>query len=272
MVLKPEKEQEAEAIFRKWGLDFAVIGGTTRAARFVVRHGGEVKADLPIKELGDEAPLYDRPWTKSPPSPVLDAASIAPPMPTDAALDQADRLARSLLEALDIRAIRHTDPRQYDAGARRRRRGGAARRRAEGLGADCRLHRALLRRRSARGGKTGGGRGVAQPDRRRRAPARAHRQSQFRQSGAPRDDGRTGRLHRGHRRGRAGARLSGRLRQCLALQRDDGRRRFRRRRRSGASDSSRTWRRRRPSLSRRRARIFCSSAGRRDGSVVPPGS
>ena len=54
--------------------------------RFVVRHRGEVKADLPIKELGDEAPLYDRPWTATAPSPALDAASIAPPMPTDAAL------------------------------------------------------------------------------------------------------------------------------------------------------------------------------------------
>ena len=29
MVLKPEKEKEAEAIFRKWGLDFAVVGETT---------------------------------------------------------------------------------------------------------------------------------------------------------------------------------------------------------------------------------------------------
>src|SRR5215472_1818570 len=29
MVLKPEKEPEAEAIFRKWGLDFAVVGETT---------------------------------------------------------------------------------------------------------------------------------------------------------------------------------------------------------------------------------------------------
>ena len=86
MVLKPEKEEEAEAIFRKWGLDFAVIGRTTEQRRFVVRRGGEIKADLPIKELGSEAPLYDRPWTKSLPSPVLDAASIAPPMPTDAAL------------------------------------------------------------------------------------------------------------------------------------------------------------------------------------------
>jgi phosphoribosylformylglycinamidine synthase subunit PurL len=86
MVLKPELEAKAEDIFRKWGLDFAIIGRTTDAKRFVVRHKGEVKADLPIKELGDEAPLYDRPWTPTAPSPVLDAVSIVPPMPTDAAL------------------------------------------------------------------------------------------------------------------------------------------------------------------------------------------
>ncbi|MGA3301749.1 MAG: phosphoribosylformylglycinamidine synthase subunit PurL [Methylovirgula sp.] len=60
MVLTPEKEQEAEAIFRKWGLDFAVIGKTTDTLRFVVKHHGEIKADLPIKELGDQAPLYHR--------------------------------------------------------------------------------------------------------------------------------------------------------------------------------------------------------------------
>src|SRR5271157_4312472 len=34
MVLKPEKETEAEDIFRKWGLDFAVIGKTTGTKRF----------------------------------------------------------------------------------------------------------------------------------------------------------------------------------------------------------------------------------------------
>ncbi len=86
MVLKPEKEPEAEAIFMKWGLDFAIIGKTTDTRRFVVRRSGEVKADLPIKELGDQAPLYDRPWIRNPLLPVLDAASIMAPMPTDAAL------------------------------------------------------------------------------------------------------------------------------------------------------------------------------------------
>lgn len=61
MVLAPEKAAEAEAVFRKWGLDFAIIGKTTADLRFVVKHQGEIKVDLPIKELGDQAPLYDRP-------------------------------------------------------------------------------------------------------------------------------------------------------------------------------------------------------------------
>jgi phosphoribosylformylglycinamidine synthase subunit PurL len=62
MVLRPEQEKEAEAIFHKWGVDFAIIGKTTDTLRFIIKHQGEVKADLPIKQMGDEAPEYDRPW------------------------------------------------------------------------------------------------------------------------------------------------------------------------------------------------------------------
>src|SRR5437870_6434353 len=86
MVLKPEKEREAEAIFRKWGLDFAVIGKTTPTKRFIVRHGGKVMADLPIKELGDEAPVYDRSHVGTSKQPVLAAADVAPPVPIAEAL------------------------------------------------------------------------------------------------------------------------------------------------------------------------------------------
>ncbi|WP_292466047.1 phosphoribosylformylglycinamidine synthase subunit PurL, partial [Mesorhizobium sp.] len=70
MVLRPEKEEEAEAIFRKWGLDFAIVGKTTDDLRFRVLHHGDEVANLPIKELGDQAPEYDRPWveTKKPAS------------------------------------------------------------------------------------------------------------------------------------------------------------------------------------------------------------
>ena len=62
MVLDPGMAAEAEAIFRKWCLDFAVVGKTTDDLRFRVVHKGRVEADLPIKDLGDEAPEYDRPY------------------------------------------------------------------------------------------------------------------------------------------------------------------------------------------------------------------
>ena len=88
MVLKPEKEKEAEAIFRKWGLDFAVIGETTPTKRFLIRHGGAVMGDLPIKELGDEAPVYDRPFADGARLPFIDAASMQPPMNIPDALDK----------------------------------------------------------------------------------------------------------------------------------------------------------------------------------------
>jgi len=64
MVLRPEKEKEAEAIFTKWGLDFAIVGHTTDDLRFRILHGGAEVANLPIKDLGDKAPEYDRPWVK----------------------------------------------------------------------------------------------------------------------------------------------------------------------------------------------------------------
>ena len=86
MVLDPSREAEAEAIFTKWGLDFAVIGKTTDTLRFVIKHGGEVKADLPIKELGDQAPLYDRPWVPTPARPVIEPDSVSPPLSNSDAL------------------------------------------------------------------------------------------------------------------------------------------------------------------------------------------
>ena len=88
MVLKPEKEKEAEAIFRKWGLDFAIVGETTPTKRFIVRHGGAVMADLPIKELGDEAPVYERHFIQNKRLPIIDAVSVKPPMSNADALEK----------------------------------------------------------------------------------------------------------------------------------------------------------------------------------------
>jgi phosphoribosylformylglycinamidine synthase len=63
-VLKPGREAEAEAIFKKWELDFAVIGITTDTHRLVVKHKGETVADMPITALSDAAPVYQRPFEK----------------------------------------------------------------------------------------------------------------------------------------------------------------------------------------------------------------
>ncbi|MCX5497011.1 phosphoribosylformylglycinamidine synthase subunit PurL [Kaistia dalseonensis] len=79
MVLRPEQEKEAEAIFVKWGLDFAIVGYTTDDLRFRVLHKGEEVANLPIKDLGDQAPEYDRPFVRRPAPAVIPASDIPEP-------------------------------------------------------------------------------------------------------------------------------------------------------------------------------------------------
>ncbi len=64
MILKPGREDDAETIFRKWGLDFAVIGETTDTQRMVVLHKGRIEADLPVPVLANSAPMYERPWAE----------------------------------------------------------------------------------------------------------------------------------------------------------------------------------------------------------------
>ena len=67
MVLKPGREAEAEAIFHKWELDFAVIGHVTETGHMVLRFNGEVVCDIPLGPLANDAPRYDRPWVPTPP-------------------------------------------------------------------------------------------------------------------------------------------------------------------------------------------------------------
>ena len=87
MVLKPGREAEAEAIFRKWELDFAVIGEVTEAGpdggHMVLEFDGEVVCDIPLGPLADEAPCYERPYASpKPPEPLTDI-----PKSTDIAAD-----------------------------------------------------------------------------------------------------------------------------------------------------------------------------------------
>jgi phosphoribosylformylglycinamidine synthase len=72
MVLDPAKEAEAKAVFDKWDLDFAIVGETIAEDRFLILHGNDVKADLPLSKLSSSAPEYDRPWIATPEAAPLD--------------------------------------------------------------------------------------------------------------------------------------------------------------------------------------------------------
>jgi len=74
MVLKPGREPEAEAIFKKWELDFAVIGEVTGTGHMVLEFDGEVVCDIPLGPLADDAPCYERPYAiPQPPQPLTNA-------------------------------------------------------------------------------------------------------------------------------------------------------------------------------------------------------
>jgi phosphoribosylformylglycinamidine synthase len=83
MVLRPEKEAEAKAVFDKWDLDFAIVGETIPEDRFLIMHNNVVKADLPLKALSGNAPEYDRPWVETPAAEPLDPATVPGVDPID---------------------------------------------------------------------------------------------------------------------------------------------------------------------------------------------
>jgi phosphoribosylformylglycinamidine synthase len=78
MELKPELEGTARAIFRKWDLDFAIVGETIPEDRFLILHGNAVKADLPLSKLASSAPEYDRPFVETPaPAPLAEVPQLS---------------------------------------------------------------------------------------------------------------------------------------------------------------------------------------------------
>src|SRR6185369_2376650 len=66
LVAEKGREQEVFAVFRKWGLDAVTIGEVTGDGKLRVKNHGVVVAEIPNRELADEAPLYDRPHDAAP--------------------------------------------------------------------------------------------------------------------------------------------------------------------------------------------------------------
>ncbi len=64
IILEDGKEKEAEQIFKKWDLDFVVIGKTIKEKNLSLKFKKEIVATIPIDALSSKAPLYNRKWSK----------------------------------------------------------------------------------------------------------------------------------------------------------------------------------------------------------------
>ncbi len=64
LVADKGREDEVFKVFKKWGLDAVTIGVVTDDGKLRVRDHGVIVAEIPNRELADEAPLYNRPYTK----------------------------------------------------------------------------------------------------------------------------------------------------------------------------------------------------------------
>lgn len=91
VIVKPGREAEVRAIFRKWQLDAACIGEVIEGGRFIVTHNGEPKVDIPADALalGGRTPQYKRaerrpPWLDDAQS--YDLASVPLPASMGAVL------------------------------------------------------------------------------------------------------------------------------------------------------------------------------------------
>ena len=220
MILRPGSEAEARRVFAKWKLDFAVIGRVTETVRLVLRMNGDIAADIPVEPLVTSAPVYRRPWRRRDPEAEIDPASLPDRDPFECLqrllASPAFASKRWIWEQYDHLVMGNTVKRPGgDAAVVRISTGGKA------SGAHNRLHTEVLPSRSGARRGAGRRRELAQPDCSGRRPAGANRQHEFRQPRATRNHGRIRRCDRGHPRGVPGARLSGRVRECLALQRDE---------------------------------------------------
>jgi phosphoribosylformylglycinamidine synthase len=64
LIVKKGREKEVERIFEKWDLHAVKIGEVTSDDRLRIRDHGKLVADVPNRALTDEAPVYQRPFTR----------------------------------------------------------------------------------------------------------------------------------------------------------------------------------------------------------------
>ena len=64
IILEDSKEKKAKEIFKKWDLDFVIIGKTTNTKKLTLKFNNKIEGEIPIEALATQAPIYDRKWIK----------------------------------------------------------------------------------------------------------------------------------------------------------------------------------------------------------------
>jgi phosphoribosylformylglycinamidine synthase subunit PurL len=70
LIIESGREEDVFQVFRKWGLDVAVIGRVTTDGFLRIKNHGTVVAEIPNSALTDGAPVYHRPIQKPEVNPV----------------------------------------------------------------------------------------------------------------------------------------------------------------------------------------------------------
>ncbi|MEM6885908.1 MAG: phosphoribosylformylglycinamidine synthase subunit PurL [Verrucomicrobiota bacterium] len=113
IIVKKGFEDEVRRIFAKWDLDAAEIGYVTDTGRTVIKVGDEVVADVPSRELADDAPLYHREVREPAGLKELQSYSYEAEFPTSPAADELSQQWVSLMGSPSL-ASKEWVYRQYD--------------------------------------------------------------------------------------------------------------------------------------------------------------
>ncbi len=223
IVAEKGREDEVFAVFKKWGLDAVTIGAVTDDGMLRVKDHGEVVAEIPNRELADEAPLYDRPHDVAPyrPAPMEAPEFGSRDLNGDllALLASGDVCSkRWIWQQYDytVRTNTLAGPGGDAAIVRIKETGTSIAMSLDGNGRYCALS-------PREGAKLHGRRVLPQSFDRGRDAGGGHQQSELRQSGAARNHGANGRGDRRHQRGLPLLRYADHRRQRQPVQRNAGR-------------------------------------------------
>ncbi len=86
LVLREGAEDQARAVFAKWDLACVTVGRVTDSGAVVLRWHGDEVAHVPVAPIGHEAPRYQRPFVRRPMPVPIAARDVNDPLDAGAAL------------------------------------------------------------------------------------------------------------------------------------------------------------------------------------------